>query len=233
MNGAADPGDNLGGNGMGNDLGGGGGGGADELVEALSDAEGSGIITEERKPLNRSTIVTFVVLVIGVGGVWYMYQRTGGPKSAGAKTKESVEAKKTIDNFLNGGEQNIKVMETMLRNTQKVVDQFLNYPSMTQIPLSDLKTNPFRVNPQTPGDGSAGELAEKKRREEERLAALRAVGNLQLQSIMYGDSRRACMINGALYTETQVVEEFTVEKINQASVVVKKGSYRFELRLQR
>jgi hypothetical protein len=210
------------------------GGGAGDLTDALAQPDGEVIVAEERKPLNRSTIVTFVVLVIGAGGVWYMYQRTG-PGKAAAADKETVAAKATINNFLSGGSENIKLMESMLRNTQKVVQQFLNYPSMTQVPLSDLRTNPFRVRAEsTPGDDAAlSEAAAKKKREEERLAALKAVQNLQLQSIMFGDSRRACMVNGVMYTEGQTVDGFAIEKINQASVVVKNGPYRFELRMQR
>jgi hypothetical protein len=197
------------------------------------EGDGEAILTEEKKPLNRSTVVTFVILVLGAGGVWLMYQRTG-PKAAEAASQETVAAKQTINNFLSGGEANIKVMETMLRNTQKVVQQFLNYPSMTQIPLSDLRTNPFRVRAEVVAEpGLSAEVAEKKRREEERLATLNAVQQLQLQSIMYGETRRACMINGSLYTENQQVDRFTIEKINAASVVVKNGSYRFELRMQR
>ena len=210
-------------------------GGADDLTDALATPDGGEVIVgEERKPLNRSTIVTFVVLVIGAGGVWFMYQRTG-PNKAAAADKEAVAAKTTINNFLAGGSENIQLMESMLRNTQKVVQQFLNYPSMTQVPLSDLRTNPFRVRAEvTPGDTAAlSEAALKKKREEERLAALKAVQNLQLQSIMYGDARRACMVNGAMYTEGQTVDGFAIEKINQASVVVKNGAYRFELRMQR
>src|SRR5688500_9129019 len=209
-------------------------GGADDLVDALSEPDGGAIISEEKKPLNRSTIVTFVVLVIGAGGVWFMYQRTG-PGTAAAADKETVAAKATINNFLSGGSENIKLMESMLRNTQKVVQQFLNYPSMTQVPLSDLRTNPFRVRAETPaGDKTAlSEAADKKRREEERLAALKAVQNLQLQSIMFGGARRACMVNGAMYTEGQRIDGFANEKSNQASIGVKNGPYRFELRLQR
>ena len=211
-----------------------GSGGGEDLVEALSEAEGGAIVVEEKKPLNRSTIVTFVVLVIGAGGVWFMYQRTG-PNKAAAADQEAVAAKTTINNFLSGGSENIRLMESMLRNTQKVVQQFLNYPSMTQVPLSDLRTNPFRVRGETSaGDKTAlSEAAEKRRREEERLTALRAVQNLQLQSIMFGGSRRACMVNGAMYTEGQTIDGFAIETINQASVVVKSGPYRFELRLQR
>jgi hypothetical protein len=210
------------------------GDGAGNLVEALAEPDGGAVLIEEKRPLNRSTIVTFVVLVIGAGGVWFMYQRTG-PKSAAASSKETVAAKQTINNFLSGGSENIKLMETMLRNTQKVVQQFINYPTLTQIPLSDLRTNPFRASEEKSGgdDGAQSEAAEKRKREEERLAALKAVQGLQLQSIMFADARRACMVNGAMYTEGQAVEGFTIEKINPASVVVKNGPYRFELRMQR
>lgn len=211
-----------------------GGNPTEEIVEALSEGDG-GIVVEEKKPLNRSTVVTFVVLVIGAAGVWFMYHRTGPQSVNAAASKETAEAKKTINTFLSGGDSNIQVMETMLRNTQKIVEQFLSYPSMTQIPLSDLRTNPFRVRPQTTGGGSQldTEAAERRRREEERLAALNAVGGLNLQTIMYGESRRACMINGSLYVEGQQIGQFVIEQINQASVVVKTGPYRFELRMQR
>ena len=211
------------------------GDGAGNLVEALAEPEGGEVLLEEKKPLNRSTIVTFVVLVIGAGGVWFMYQRTGPGKAAAANSKETVAAKQTINNFLSGGSDNLKAMETMLRNTQKVVQQFVNYPTLTQIPLSDLRTNPFRVSEEKAGgaDAALSEAAEKRKREEERLAALKAVQGLQLQSIMFADTRRACMVNGAMYTESQAVEGFTIEKINPASVVVKNGPYRFELRMQR
>ncbi len=206
---------------------------SEEIVEALSDG-GSAIVTEERKPLNRSTIVTFVVLVLGAGGVWFMYQRTG-PKAAeaAANSKETVAAKQTINNFLNGGEASIKLMETMLRSTQKVVEQFLSYPSLTQVPLSELQTNPFRVRPLVPTAADDGSIGEKRRREEERLAILKSVESLHLQSIMYGEVRKGCMINGRLFVEGQQIDNFTVEKINPASVIVRSGKYRFELKMQR
>jgi hypothetical protein len=205
----------------------------EEIVEALSESE-SAIVTEQRAPVNRSTIVTFVVLVIGVASVWFMYQRTG-PKSAEASTnsKESVDAKKTINTFLSGGDASIKLMETMLRSTQKVVEQFLSYPSMTQVPLSELRTNPFRIREIVPRSGDDGAYADRRRREEERLAALHAVEGMRLQSIMYSESRKGCMINGGLYVEGQKVEDFIIEKINPSSVVVKSGPYRFELTMQR
>ncbi len=52
-------------------------------------------------------------------------------------------------------------------------------------------------------------------------------------SVMYSESRRACMINNTLFLEGQQCDGFTVERINPNSVIVKNGGYRFELSMQR
>ena len=192
------------------------------------------IATEEKKPaMSRTTLVMFGVIALSAAGVWIMYQRVGPGKAVAAPSKETVEAKKTINTFLDAGGNNIRNMETMLRNTEKVVQQFLTYPSMTQVPLSDLRTNPFRLRPAKPENGPVNDAAERRKREEERVAMLKAVQSLQLQSIMYSETRKACMVNDTMYREGQSIDAFTIEKITQTSVIVKSGVYRFELRMQR
>ena len=62
---------------------------------------------------------------------------------------------------------------------------------------------------------------------------LKAVQGLQLQTVMSGEVRKACMINNTLYQEGQQVEGFTIEKISPGGVVVKNGPYRFELKMQK
>lgn len=186
-----------------------------------------------KSAVNKTTLVMFGVVALGTAGVWFMYQRMGGPSAAGAATvQETKKAEQTIKKFLGDNGESIKNMESMLKNTEKVVQTFLNYPSMTQVPLSDLHTNPFRQKV-VKATGAPDDAMEKRRREEERLAMLKAVQGLSLQSVMCSDTRRACMINNALYREGQQVDTFTVEKITATSVVVKNGAYRFELTMQR
>ncbi|WP_428940058.1 general secretion pathway protein GspB [Fontivita pretiosa] len=213
-----------------------------QMVEALNgggDSEGqvdeSLVVAEQKPAVSRGTIVMFVILVIGAAGLYFMYRRAGPSTANATVTRETAEAKKTITGFLSGGDANIKAMERMIRSTEKIVEQFLAYPSMTQVPLSALRTNPFRAHAEQKkqDDGALSAAAEAKRREEERRAILKAVQSLQLQSIMYSESRRACMINNTLYREGQQIDNFTIEKINPASVVVKQGTYRFELPIQR
>jgi hypothetical protein len=223
---------------FGNDPTGDGSVNAEQLADALSDGGETTFVMEKPRALNRSTAIMFAVLVLGAGSIYFMWRKTGPKAAVAAVSKETADAKKTISSFLSGGDSNIKLMETMLRNTQKVVQQFLTYPSMTQVPLSDLRTNPFRHKNPTPqaapaDNSGASDMADKRRREEERLTIRKAADGLQVQSIMYSDSRKACMINNTLFREGQGVEGFILEKINPNSVIVKNGPYRFELSLKR
>jgi hypothetical protein len=208
--------------------------GGEQSADGYTGSE-SVVVSESRPSMNGGTLAMFAVLIVGAAGLYLMY-RQAGPKSASASiAPQTVEANKTISKFLSGGDANIKSMETLIRNTEKVVAQFLAYPSMTQIPLGDLRTNPFRRRDEITQAAKTSSLPDLsgKRRDEERQTVLKAVQGLQLQSIMCGETRKACMINNALYREGQVCEEFTIEKISPASVVVKNGSYRFELRMQK
>ena len=206
----------------------------------LEDDGGTGdsafVVTEEKQPLGKGTVAMFFILAICGAGTYFMYLRTG-PQSAAAAT--DPKAQQVITKYMTDREKNVAGMKKMLRDTEAVVKQFLQYPSVQQVPLGDLTGNPFRIAPAD--SGSKTSLAndalaierERKRREDERAAVVRAVGNLQLQSVMSGGVRKSCMVNNALYTEGQTVEEFTIEKISSDGVIVRYGNYRFELKMQR
>ena len=72
----------------------------------------------------------------------------------------------------------------------------------------------------------------RKKQEDEKILVKRAADNLQLQSILHG-TRKACMINNSMCLEGQQIDGFVIEKINPGSVVLKNGSYRFELQMQK
>jgi hypothetical protein len=215
--------------------GGGGDGGDDSPVDAILDEGGDTafVATEEKQPIGKGTVAMFVILALAGAGTYFMYLRTG-PQTATAAV--DPKAQQVISKYMTDREKNLAGMKKMLRDTETVVKQFLKYPSVQQVPLADLTGNPFRITPsgeQTTASVNLDLDREKKKREEERLAVLRAVNNLQLQSVMSGGLRSSCMINNALYTEGQQVEQFTVEKVSPNSVIVRHGSYRFELKMQR
>lgn len=210
-----------------------------EDQQSFSAGEEGFVTTEEKATVSRGTLVMFVIMIVCAGGLYYMYRKTGPASASAAISKESAEANKTITSFLSGGDTNIKSMLTLLKNTEKRVQQFLTYPNTKQIPLSELRTNPFRQFEEpakaatSENSVALSEAAERKRREEERATVLKAVQGLQVQSIMFSPDRSVCMINSNLYREGQSIDNFTIEKISPTSIVVKNGTYRFELRIQR
>ena len=102
-------------------------------------------------------------------------------------------------------------------------------PAVPQLPEHD--AGPAERPADQPVPRRSAEAADspttrRRRRQEARGGArwrsLKAVAGLQLQSIMYSGTRKACMINNTLYTRgPDRSTAFTIEKINPASVVVK------------
>jgi hypothetical protein len=203
----------------------------EDLNNSLAAGETEFVATEEKKPVITQGMLYLLALVaVGGGGTWFMYKRQS-PATASAASVEAAQAQQTIDNFLSTGPQGMKLMKEMLHNTESIVREFLEYPSVPQIPLSDLHSNPFRFSQAEPG--KVDEDAAKKKKEEERALVLKASQALNLQSVMVNGTRSSCMINNKMVSEGQQIDQFVIEKISREGVIVKSGVYRFELRMQK
>jgi hypothetical protein len=200
----------------------------------------------EHSPQKSALLLLVLIVLVGGGGI-YLMRMKAGPAAAQA-SPETTEAQQTVNEFLNDGGKNLTQMKDMLRNTEKVVQGFLQYPTMTQVKLEELKTNPFeapRPKDVKPTEDPA-EIARRAAIEKARVAALEkersevrtAASQLQLQSILYSDNRGTCMIGGRAYAQGKQVNGFTIEEIGRTFVVVNKTgavskeTYRFKLTMQ-
>ena len=200
---------------------------AEETLDALNGGNEMSFVTgEAKKPVNRTSLVLFGILAIGGVGLYLMHLRTGPQSASAAAPADS--ANKTINQFLSGGKSNVKLMEIALRDTQKLVQQF-NHPHVKQVPLGELQTNPFRVTGGSSED--ADDATNKRKLAEQRQVVLKAFQTLQLQSIMYGEKNRSCLINNTFYREGQQVNGFVIEKITADNVSVKQEEWRFDLKM--
>jgi len=203
-----------------------------QLGQVLAgDAEGTEFVIGEPAPSSRAPMLLLVLLVV-LGAVIYLVYLKKAPQAATASPGTQTQAaKKTINQFLSSGNDSIKQMEQLKDNIGKVVQEFRSYPAMAQVPLSQLKDNPFRHvgSDDQPGAGDTDQSFERLAAERQRI--LDAVRQLQLQSIMHGENNRACMINNTMYTEGQQIDQFTIDRIMSSSVVVRSGQYRFELKM--
>jgi hypothetical protein len=197
---------------------------------ADGEMEESELVVTEKKPINRSALTLFAIIAIGSAATYFMHLRTG-PQTAAAADPTIVTAEATINDFMKGGNSNVQLLRRLLEGTAKIVEQFRDYTNVAQVPLSELKANPFQsaVAKAAPVDDS--EAATRKLREEEHARVVKAVQGLQLQTIVIRANKKACLISNTLVAEGETIGDFTVEKILPGSVVVKNAGYKFELRM--
>ncbi len=176
--------------------------------------------------------VLLALLLAGAGYTYFMYVKTGPQAASAAVTMETSSKALAVRTFVSAAPANTKSVERLLKSSKKAVAQLATFQNVRQIPLADLRTNPFSRSDASADKLQAGQAA-KTRVDQQRSTALRAVANLQLQSVWIDDKNRSCVINNAILMEGQQVDQFTVESISSGAVVVRTGAFRFELRSQR
>lgn len=208
-----------------------------ELQSALASQDEPGVYIESKKSkFSAGTLFLAALFVAGIGATYVMYLKAG-PKAALATTAESKAASATISQFLSEGKKDIANMQTMLADTEKVVQKFLQYPSHTQVPGSELQTNPFLFEKATPNEpneerqDSAAALM--KKRDEARAAARTEASKLKLTSVLVGTSENIAFISGKQIRLGDDVEGFKVESIASDSVVIARDGFRFKLTMSR
>ena len=174
--------------------------------------------------LSPSSVAVALLALAGAAGVLLMARRVGPGNALAAES----DANRAVKSFITQGPGDLKRIEATLRDTQKVVDRFGTFPNSQQVPLASLRTNPFKSADPAPADFGTAPA----RPDTGRATALNDVARLQLQSVMVGGGGRTCMVNNHFCREGQDIDGFIIESIAANSVIVKRGVYRFDLRLQ-
>jgi hypothetical protein len=197
--------------------------GGEDLNAALNGGGEMNFVTETKQPINKGTLIVVGLLIACGAATYFMYVRSGPAEAVAAG---ETDADKTITTFLGGSEQNVDQMRKMLRDTEKVVQQFRTQADATQVPLEKLATNPFMKEKPKPTEDSRA-LAHA---EQVRLATTRAneaLAELRLQTIIHRDPKKAsCMINNTLYRKGQKITAgegkvtYTVEDIRPDGVTI-------------
>lgn len=105
--------------------------------------------------------------------------------------------------------------------TRKMTEAFYRKTEERQVPLADLKVNPFITFGWEKSQAEASAAVQENVAEEVPVDAAPPVDKLQLQSVLMMGSISSATISGVLVTKGQVVDGWTVADIHPTEVVLK------------
>ena len=195
------------------------GAGANELMEAQAADEA---YTISGSTTNRGMILLLGTCVIGMVLVFLIGRYQDAPEAS--EEDKLIEAKVDVAlaRLVENG-QSVK----LLKDTEKMVQTFYEYPTNQQVLLDELSKNPFsRMDEKLTGVKSVSEqtLAQQKRQLENKLE------DLELQSIVQSSRGTQCLVNDAIFSEGQVIgEDFYIKSITVDKVILQAGKHEFIL----
>ena len=205
--------------------GGGGEGGGEENNEADMI-----FAPEASKPGRNAGMLMIAFVLIGVGVIYFMRARGGGPTAVSADVAKADTLIKSFDN------SQVKKMQDLLKNTQKVVEQF-NDEGKKNREDPKLQYDPFTYHSpnEKPGEDPKDKVA---RENAKKLAARKAafaedLKTLRVQSVIVNSFAKTAMINNKLVQEGQEVEGFTIEKLAPNSVIVQRDGMRAQIEINK
>ena len=182
--------------------------------------DGSGgdefMFEDEKKPINRNLVALLLIVLVGGGGLYVMYNRGG----LGNQTPPATAGDQEARDWLGGASNALGEMRRNLDETRRMVRVFDRIGKRPQVAVSELKSNPFSVmqsaGPQIVETGAAGPDVEKLRKQ---VLAMEDMKGLHVQSVMAAADKEhsSCVINKTvLRVGQQIVSgktEFTIERV--------------------
>ncbi len=229
---------------------------------AFAEGDMGGQDSRFKGALSRTNLVLFGVFLAGVAIVAFMSMRQGPQESNAANQAQQQRVDQAINNFLarqdgvspqaaNGGSDLIppatgskrdKPLDDLMADSDHLVKMFFNFTDKSQVPLEDLKTNPFRFGEEktnstsvTEEEAAAAETARRKAEEQakrERIAKAKDdLANLKLQTIMASGNSSQAMINTSIVRVGDTVVGFKIEKIETQRVHLSRDGMEFTLEM--
>lgn len=187
-----------------------------------------------RVSLSRSNLLLFGLFLVGVGIVAFMSMKKGPQEVSAADKQAEQSVDVAIDKFLaRHGEPQAGPQapqpdpadaRKLISDTRKIVDLFLSFASKNQVPLENLRTNPFRFgeadDSQQPAQDTAAIKAEEAARQKRIEQARANLRKLRLQTVISGPAGRQAMINSSIVKAGDSIDGFAVLEVQDRTVVL-------------
>lgn len=189
-----------------------------------------------RTQMARANVMLAVLFIGGTAAVYGVVLRK---RPAEAMAQDSAAEARVDTALLRIAQSPTPATPAAGRMTRELLRSFYTEISSRQIPLSDLKKDPFVfVPPRSAGTVSLTQeipAADNQRQDDQRDTFEQAQGRfalLRLQSIMMGRGGGSAIISSNLVTVGQKIDGFTVQSITPKTVVLAWQDKTFTLKMQ-
>lgn len=163
---------------------------------------------EHGKNLKQSTIILAVLFTVGALCMWFMIKKVAPQEADAAMSTEEAKIELAIAELTG--------MQSDQNQIDNIVKRFYNFSDIEQINVSDLKKNPFSHEIAV---GNINKIVDPGRSVLTKEVVRKSKG-LQLWSIMGSTQGGCCMINEKILYKGDVINGFTVTKIDPRFVVL-------------
>ena len=184
--------------------------------------------------LSHTTLLIVAVAIIAAGSLFLMRASQGELTNSAEMDKIETKIADALNKLHNpsllqeGDPLRESNLNTLLMPTDEITAIFNNDVRDQQVPIEQVKKNPFAISLVDKGPNSIPDTKQKDRA----LAKLRDEANsLDLQSIMLG-SRNIAVIGGEFYKRGDKLGSFTVTEIDKFTVYLQANGNPFELSLR-
>jgi hypothetical protein len=186
--------------------------------------------------LSHSAVLIAVVAVIAIGSL-YMMRATQGDLSASEEAQQ-IEAKitNTLDRLnkpsllLDDDPLLAENLSNLLASTDDVTAIFGHDVREQQVPIEEVKKDPFSMSAQDTGNQNTSVDTTRKDSDKQLIKLRNELKKIRLQSIMMG-ARNIAVIDGEFCKMGDRVGRFTVTGIDKLTVYLESGGNSFELSL--
>jgi len=198
---------------------------ASNFVQGFADDNDSEYIepVSQDKNLKNTTMMLAAFFVIGLVGLWLMITKSSpGMASAQMNPEEDALITQAIAEFTGTSPESETQMKT-------VVTKFYEISDIHQVPINDLVKNPFEQDLYE-GDAANTNVLDTDQLNTQELT--RRAEKFQLLSIMKSDQESCCVIDDSLLYEGDMIQGFTVTKIESNLVELKSAGTSIFLRME-
>ncbi|MHC4741463.1 MAG: hypothetical protein ACYS8Z_06105 [Planctomycetota bacterium] len=169
-------------------------------------------VTTNAGRVRRSTTLLAILLVVGLGCIWYMMKSTS-PQPAGAATDANTTDIERAIVHITGAKTE------MFGKMGDLVGKFNEFSDVPQVEVDELVKNPFELETVAAADaGEAQPVVVVDHLSVRRNKAQKQADELELLTIMQSGGRSSCMIDNRFLSEGDRIGDFTVGKIESDSV---------------